>query len=46
MQLIATGKWSKAKKRWMMVVALKRPAGVPSLRSASSAKRPTRPPQS
>ncbi|MFQ5665543.1 MAG: hypothetical protein ACE5I7_03845 [Candidatus Binatia bacterium] len=26
MQLIATGKWSKADKRWKMVVALRRPA--------------------
>jgi hypothetical protein len=27
MQLIATGKWSKAEKRWKMVVALRRPPG-------------------
>ncbi len=26
MQVIATGKWSKAEKRWKMVVALRRPA--------------------
>ncbi len=35
MQVIATGKWSKAEKRWKMVVALRRWAsGV----SASAAK--------
>ncbi len=27
MQVIATGKWSKAEKRWRMVVALRRPVG-------------------
>lgn len=27
MQLLATGKWSKAEKRWKMLVALHRPTG-------------------
>jgi hypothetical protein len=27
MQVVATGKWSKAEKRWKMVVALRRPPG-------------------
>jgi len=31
MRVIATGKWSKAEKRWKMVVALRRPPnGVPT----------------
>lgn len=27
MQVVAIGKWSKAEKRWKMVVALRRPLG-------------------
>jgi hypothetical protein len=27
MQLIATGKWSKAEKRWNLLVALRQPPG-------------------
>ena len=27
MQVVAIGKWSKAEKRWKMVVALRRPPG-------------------
>jgi hypothetical protein len=40
MQLIATGKWSKAKKGWMMLVALRRPAGASGRRPAMGWKRP------
>jgi hypothetical protein len=28
--VLATGKWSKAEKRWKMLVALRRPAANPS----------------
>jgi hypothetical protein len=45
MQLIATGKWSKVKKGWMMVVALRRPSSPPAKRNGISARRPTRPQQ-
>lgn len=38
MQLIATGKWSKALKRWQMVVAIRRPG-----KDAARPKAPTRP---
>lgn len=39
MQVIATGKWSKALKRWQMVVAIRRPG-----KDAPAARRqPTRP---
>jgi hypothetical protein len=38
MQLIATGKWSKALKRWQMVVAIRRPD-----REAPTRRKPTRP---
>lgn len=46
MQLIATGKWSKEAKRWMMVVAMRRPTAEQSTRPGISAKRPTRPKKS
>jgi hypothetical protein len=36
MQLIATGKWSKAEKRWNLLVALRRP---PASTSGLSPKR-------
>jgi hypothetical protein len=39
MKFFAMGKWSKADKRWNMVVALRRPAGDAS---SSSAARPAR----
>jgi len=35
MQLMATGKWSKADKRWNMVVAMRRPAGTAPVASAA-----------
>jgi hypothetical protein len=38
MQVIATGKWSKALKRWQMVVAIRRPA-----KDAAAHRQPTRP---
>jgi hypothetical protein len=39
-QVIATGKWSKALKRWQMVVAIRRPGkDAPAARSQP----PTRP---
>ncbi len=51
MELIATGKWSKADKRWNMVVALRRavrglahPPAKPSERPASSRVRPRQSP--
>lgn len=43
MQLIATGKWSKANKRWTMLVALRRPASTPPKSTAPSSQRPIRP---
>jgi hypothetical protein len=43
MQLIAAGKWSKVKKGWTMVVALRRPAGTQSKRPGLSPKRPSHP---
>lgn len=36
-QVIATGKWSKALKRWQMVVAIRRPG------KDAPASKPTRP---
>ena len=38
MQILALGKWSKADKRWNVVVALRRPAGTPSGSSPSRAE--------
>ena len=38
MQVIATGKWSKALKRWQMVVAIRRPG-----KEAPTRRQPTRP---
>ncbi|MFN8559863.1 MAG: hypothetical protein U0531_21765 [Dehalococcoidia bacterium] len=38
MQVIATGKWSKALKRFQMVVAIRRPG-----KEAPSRRQPTRP---
>ncbi len=36
MQVIATGKWSKALKRWQMVVAIRRPGkDAPARRAAT-----------
>jgi len=43
MQLIAAGKWSKAKKDWTMVVALRRPSADSSKHPGTPAKRPTPP---
>ncbi|HUI28041.1 MAG TPA: hypothetical protein VL403_18315 [Candidatus Kryptonia bacterium] len=43
MQLIAAGKWSKVKRGWTMVVALRRPASTVPNRGGVAAKRPTRP---
>lgn len=42
MQLMATGRWSKADKRWKMLVALRRPAGaVPASTSEPRERRGT-----
>jgi hypothetical protein len=43
MQLVATGKWSKEQKRWLMVVAMRRQSAAQTTRPGTSAKRPTRP---
>ncbi len=43
MQLIAAGKWSKEKKDWTMVVALRRPTAGSAKAAAAPAKRPTPP---
>ncbi len=47
MQIIATGKWSKAEKRWKMVVALRRPTNsLPaSATKPRDARRGTRAPR-
>ena len=39
MQLIASGKWSKAENRWQMVVALRRPVVNPFAASRPRAER-------
>jgi hypothetical protein len=39
MQVIAIGKWSKADKRWQMVVALRRPRGGAANGTAQSRRR-------
>lgn len=40
MQILATGKWSKAEKRWKMLVTLRRPATSPA--AAATETRPAR----
>jgi len=40
MQILATGKWSKAEKRWKMLVALRRPVVNPVASAAE--QRPPR----
>jgi hypothetical protein len=46
MQVIATGKWSKAEKRWKMVVALRRPPGsAPASALKQHEGRPGSPPR-
>lgn len=39
MKLIAIGKWSKADKRWNMVVALRKPGGSPAAPATQSGRR-------
>lgn len=40
MQILATGKWSKAEKRWKMLVSLRRPTANPAAPAAET--RPSR----
>jgi hypothetical protein len=40
MQILATGRWSKAEKRWKMLVALRRPVASPA--TVTPEQRPAR----